>query len=270
MYAGTTLTKISGSVIGAHQKIDRIARKHLSIILPDVIFPSSREIIKFEGDKGPDGIKRKSPAKNEPWHFIDPNNPTNSSLIGDITSHYNDLVKAIKEKDSIKISFEAAWLSHAIVDGLTPAHQYPYDKKLAKLRNGRTNEDRSTLKKKLVMPGIDGKDTLKNNWKMWGPKGLFTTHAAFEFGVAALIAPIRFKEFIPNETEINQSLEIELSTLFIKSVKRVYRLKIYQEFIDNGWNIKISQKIKDKLAPIIINTVTLIWYKAYMEAINKK
>ncbi|MCL5112946.1 MAG: S1/P1 nuclease [Patescibacteria group bacterium] len=270
MYSGTTLTRMSGSVIGAHQKIDRIARKHLSVILPDIEFPTAKEIIKFEGDKGPDGIKRKSPANNEPWHFIDPNNPTNSPLIYDIELHYKNLVFALKQKDKIKMSFEAAWLAHAVVDGLTPAHHFPYDKELSKLRNGHSNEDRSTLKKKLVMPGIDSKEALKNNWKMWGPKGLFTTHASFEFGIATLIAPVRFNEFIPSKKDIDLVTDLDLNKWFLKNVRKVYRLDIYHEFMDSGWTLKMSQEIKNKLIPIIINSVTLIWYKAYQEVNQNK
>ena len=33
MYSGTTLTAVSGRLAGAHQKIDRIARRQLSVLL---------------------------------------------------------------------------------------------------------------------------------------------------------------------------------------------------------------------------------------------
>ena len=72
MYSGSTITKISGIVLGAHQKIDRVARKHLEALLPENNFPKISNILKFEGDKGPDSIKRKSPFVDEPWHFFHP------------------------------------------------------------------------------------------------------------------------------------------------------------------------------------------------------
>ncbi len=48
-------------------------------------------------------------------------------LIELIKEHYKNLVKELQANNSERISFEAAWLAHAIVDGLTPAHHYPYE-----------------------------------------------------------------------------------------------------------------------------------------------
>ena len=35
MYSGTTFTNKSGSIMGAHQKIDRVARNNISKLLDD-------------------------------------------------------------------------------------------------------------------------------------------------------------------------------------------------------------------------------------------
>ncbi len=75
MYAGTTLRTKSGRLGGTHQQIDRLARKRLAEIAPNYWFPDIKQILHFEGKNGPDGIKRKSPGVDEPWHFIDPHNP---------------------------------------------------------------------------------------------------------------------------------------------------------------------------------------------------
>ena len=128
MYSGTTLTKFSGRVFGAHQNIDRVARRHLAKLLPDnSAFPSIRQILHFEGINGPDGIKRKSPAVDEPWHYYNPFDRADTKLIELIQSHYANLVAALKANNQERAGFEAAWLAHAIVDGLTPAHHYPYE-----------------------------------------------------------------------------------------------------------------------------------------------
>lgn len=44
MYAGTTIGNQSGALLGAHQRIDRIARKHLSRLLKseDLFRPKSK------------------------------------------------------------------------------------------------------------------------------------------------------------------------------------------------------------------------------------
>jgi hypothetical protein len=60
MYSGTTLTPISGRLFGAHQKIDRVARKSFESLTPKAEFPAIKEILHFEGVNGPDAIKRKS------------------------------------------------------------------------------------------------------------------------------------------------------------------------------------------------------------------
>ncbi|MGZ6005753.1 MAG: hypothetical protein ACXWLH_06465, partial [Candidatus Saccharimonadales bacterium] len=181
MYSGTTLTKLSGRVMGAHQKIDRIARRHLTIMTGTAIpFPSIKNILHFEGKNGPDGIKRKSPARDEPWHFYSPFNDKDSGLPELIQQHYKLLVKHLKDKNNERASFEAAWLAHALVDGLTPAHHHPYEEELSDIRG--TNVKRKTVKEKIVMPGDNRREQVKNNWKMWGPKGLISTHGMFEIG----------------------------------------------------------------------------------------
>ena len=73
MYSGSTMTLLSGRMMGVHQKIDRIARKQLTQIVGKTrLFPGIRKILHFEGQNGPDAIKRKSPARDEPWHFYSP------------------------------------------------------------------------------------------------------------------------------------------------------------------------------------------------------
>jgi hypothetical protein len=136
MYSGSTLTRISGNIIGAHQKIDRIARRQLEAIVPGIVFPDITSILHFEGDQGPDSIKRKNPGPDEEWHFIRPFDDTDTQLIEFINYHYKELVKALKSTNEERAAFEAAWLAHAVVDGLTPAHHYPYEQKLMELRHG--------------------------------------------------------------------------------------------------------------------------------------
>ncbi len=181
MFAGTTLTPLSGRLVGAHQKIDRLAHKFLrELTNKPHVFPGIRTILHFEGSGGPDAIKRKSPAVDEPWHYYNPFDDTDNQLIDLIVGHYDELVKALKAKDDVRAAFEAAWMSHAIVDGLTPAHHYPYEEKLTELRGGEGIQGRTTYKEKLVMPGETRRAQMHNNWEMWGSKGLLSTHFLFE------------------------------------------------------------------------------------------
>src|SRR5262245_809640 len=145
MYSGTTLRPLTGKLIGAHQKIDRLARLSLKQYLDDNDrFPSTKLILHFEGINGPDAIKHKSLAEAEPWHYFSPFDEQDTRLIEILDAHYDQLVMALKNKDEVRAAFEASWLAHAVVDGLTPAHHYPYEEKLAEIRGGKGLETRDS------------------------------------------------------------------------------------------------------------------------------
>lgn len=267
MYSGTTLTNKSGNILGAHQKIDRVARNNLSrLIVDDSLFPKSKKILLFEGKNGPDGIKRKSPSVNEPWHFFNPFDDSDTTLVDLIKDHYDLLVKELRANNQPRIAFEAAWLAHAIVDGLTPAHHYPYEEKLSELRGGEGNETRSSIKHKVLLPGSTRREQIKNNWKMWGPKGLISTHGMFELGVAAIIAPLSFSTSTPSHEEIDQFIEVGISEWFTRKAREIAILDMYNRYYRRGWTAKLSVDVRNKLIPDIIKTVTLAWYGAMLDA----
>jgi hypothetical protein len=265
MYSGSTITSFSGRLLGAHQKVDRLARRNLERLLPRCPFPGIKSILHFEGRQGPDAIKRKSPAKDEPWHYLQPFDPDDTQLIRLIESHYRSLVKALKQQDEVRASFEAAWLAHAVVDGLTPAHHYPYEEKLVEL-SGSDIAERTTIGKKLIMPGQSAGHRVSNNWKMWGPKGLFTTHAAFEMGVAFLVAPLKSR---PRRLTADKIAEFEAQPLaqwFRKTAQDIARLELYDAFYRSGWTIGLARRVRRQLAPALVQAVSLVWYGALREA----
>ncbi len=267
MYSGTTLTRFSGRVLGAHQKIDRVARKHLSKLISDnSLFPAAKEILNFEGKNGPDGIKRKSPARDEPWHYFDPFDDTDKQLTEIIEQHYNALVKELKAKNNEKVAFEAAWLAHALVDGLTPAHHFPYEEKLIELRGGKPIESRTTIKEKLVMHGDTRREKIKNNWQMWGPKGLLTTHGLFEIGIATLMLPARFTDVTPTTEERQEAAELGIVEIFKRYAREIAVLDMYERYYQHGWTPKLAYDVRHKLGPLIIKAVTLAWYSALIDA----
>jgi hypothetical protein len=266
MYSGTTLTPLSGRIIGAHQKLDRAARSQLGKLLTDKQnFPTSRQILHFEGRKGPDAIKRKSPAKDEPWHYYSPFDDTDSELIDLIKDHYNQLTKELKAKNSERAAFEAAWLAHAIVDGLTPAHHYPYEQKLSEIR-GEGKETRTTIREKVIPKGNTKRETIKKSWKVYGPRGLMTTHGFFEFGIATIIAPLSLNNAEPSDTEIQTALEVGPAQLFQRAAREIAILDMFERYRKSGWTTKLSWEVRNKLAPTIVKTVTLIWYSALVDA----
>jgi hypothetical protein len=268
MYSGTTLTAASGRILGAHQKIDRKARKQLRNLLPPgALFPATGRILHFEGRNGPDAIKRKSPAKDEPWHYFNPFDDGDTLLVELVEAHYDNLVRALREEDEVVAAFEAAWLAHAVVDGLTPAHHYPYEEKLDELRGGLGKETRVTFKDKVLLPGDTRRQAISNNWKMWGPKGLFTTHYAFEWGVSTILLTMSLSRLTqPSGAESVAIHQRTVGEYFRLTAKEVAALGMYDEFMKHGWTVRLARKARRQLVPTIIKSVTLIWYKAAYEA----
>ena len=267
MWSGTTLTKYSGRITGAHQKFDRIARRHLNLVCEGTQkFPSIRTILHFEGKNGPDGIKRKSPAQDEPWHYYDPFDNEDAGLVDIITEHYKNLVTELRAGNKERSAFEASWLAHAVVDGLTPAHHYPYEEKLSELRSGEGIESRDSIKEKLIMKGDTPAQMVKNNWKMWGAKGLMTTHGMFEFGVASIVAPMKLRAALPHSGELKMVKKIGVVELFKRTAREIALLDMYENYYLKGWTPTLAKQVRKELAPSITKTITLVWYCALEEA----
>lgn len=266
MYSGSTLTNVSGNVIGAHQKIDRSARKVLSgLIKHDKQFPSKRLLLHFEGKNGPDSAKAKLDGEHAPWHFYDPFDPDDGVLLEQIEAHFAKLVEVLKEKNHERSAFEASWLAHAIVDGLTPAHHYPFEAELERLR-GEGKETRTTIYKKAVIPADTKRELLSKNWEMWGAKGLFTTHALFEWGAAMIMAPMSHRIAKPTTYDIKTMEHLGLSEYFKRIAREVALLDMYEQFYARGWTPKLAKQVRLELAPRMAKTVTLAWYMAATEA----
>lgn len=268
--AGLKPLRVFDAWFGAHQRIDRFAYKQLKVIAADKItaFPTPKQLLEFEGINGPDGIKMKTPAQGEPWHYYNPYDKNDTQLFDILRKNYKDLVKALKSGNMTRASFEAAWLAHGIVDGLTPAHHYPYEEELVRLRGGAGIDKRTSYKEKLVIPGDTVKDKFKNNWEMMGDKGLLSTHMAFEFGVAVLIVPMRQRSI----SKLNAA-ELQLARTkdgYIKYFKKIAldiaELNLYKSFYHTGWTPKTARLVRFKMIPMIVDAVTIAWYSALMEA----
>ena len=270
MYSGTTFHHKSGNIGGVHQRIDRVAKRHLvHKIGYHTYFPSIKTILHFEGKNGPDGIKSKSPSQDEPWHFIKPDADLSDPLVTMITDHIHNLAKALREKDEQRAGFEAAWLSHAIVDGLTPAHHYPLAEKIEELW-GKPHHERDTTLDKIVIRNGRKRDIIYKNWQYWGTRGVFNMHWTFEWGVASSIAMTKFKNIGLQDKDYQRVLSEGYETYFLESIKAVNDLNLYEEFGSTGWSAYLGQMTRKKLIPIIMKNVCLAWYVATVMAQNNE
>lgn len=272
MYSRATPFEKSDKLIGTHQKIDRAARLILRNLADEESldnFPSINLILKFEGKNGPDGIKTKSPGKDEPWHFIDLDSD-NQQMINYITNHIHNLSTALAEEDDIRASFEAAWLAHAVTDSLTPAHQYPMGDKIIEL-SGQLPSDRDNLRKKMLLPGGSLINTARINWQYLGPKGVMSSHMLYELGIATLISPIAPRRFAqkPPETDVQAVLDGEFMDILGERIRLVAAKRYYQRFMAKGWNNRLALETKNELLPQISQTVALSWLAAIVNQENR-
>lgn len=285
MYSTTTLaksSKFSGRIVGTHQQLDLAARKILGQHLPrGKYFPNGKEILHFEGTRGPDGLKRKSPGIDEPSHMLTleseldneqrpadtsgHENLDDRSVLTMILDHRWNLVKALKDKNHVRAAFEAAWMAHMITDGLTPAHHFP----LSSVKN-ELMTDKEVMRVfgqpiKGVMHGRNMLETARNNWLYWGAKGHMSQHIAYEYGVAMIVAALPKRAIMP-EVKPEEFCRVDTEKMFYHSLQLVQERKMYNRFREDGWTTELALETKNFLLPEIIKAIALGWFSAAEEA----
>jgi len=248
------------SGIKHHQKINRIARRKLSKLRLIDRFPTMDMLDHFEGLNGPDGLTIKSPGHNETDHYYDPFDDEDVAILEDIDNHFEHLVKELKTDNEERKAFEASWLSHTLVDGLTPAH-HTYEGQLAEV--GPKEKGVGGL---IVIKGETPRKTLRNTWKVYGNSGILTKHILFEGGVAAISAPLKFNDFEVGEEDIEVAQEMGLNAYFMMMAREIAMLRLYDEFLRTGWTTNLARMARDELMPRIIKVVVAAWYLAMEEA----
>ena len=257
-------SKKSGRIIGTHQKLDKIAFKILRENIPEnTKFPDIKMILNFEGMGGPDGLKRKSPGVDEPMHFIIPDKD-DGKLIKMIEDHQYNLRRALKKGDEVRAAFEAAWMAHAITDGLTPAHHFPLIEAQKELMTEKDFVKVFGVPIKGIMHGATTPETLRNNWLYWGANGYMSKHVAFEYGVAITLNGLPGKRVSPKniETEVKHA---EIHEAFYSALKKIADLDMYTKFRKNGWTTELAFETKNVLLPEIIKAIVLGWVSSLPE-----
>jgi hypothetical protein len=255
-------------VFHAHQKLDRVARRHLGRLLAEgTVFPSSKQIVHFEGGRGPDNAKLKRQGQGEqPWHFVNPFDASDTDLHEQIRGHFKGLTRALKQRDDAKAAFQAAWLAHALVDGLTPPHHYPYEAELSQLRGGEGRNSRKGLAGRIYVKSNTVRESILLSLKLVGPKGLLTTHAMFEAGAWAIIEPLRLDNGRPSQADLDWVIHDGVVEVFKKMAQEVAELRLYDRFIAGGWTLRLNRDIRRELAPRMVRMITLAWYAASYQA----
>jgi hypothetical protein len=263
MYSGFITSKRTLPAVGVHQRFDRAAYRLIAPYVNPAEFAAIRQIIAFEGVNGPDGLKAKSPGRHQPGHLYNP--VTDCGDIPDlIQSHFSTLVVALRDKDRVRMAFDAAWLAHYVCDGLTPAHHFPLDARLAAYGANSKAQPKRFLHAAMAS-GRTPAARLKNNWALWGGKGLLSTHFNFEIGVAATLVGRRVRvRFDPAVVAAAQA--VGPVDYFKEQAKDIARLSMYEKFYEHGWNSELGRLVLRRLAPQTVQAIAAVWLLAYVEA----
>ncbi len=267
MYSTTTLvknSKMSGKLVGTHQLLDKAARKVLAKHLPrGRFFPSSKEILQFEGARGPDGLKRKSPDDDDPSHMFGDDN--GAELWQQIADHRHNLVQALKKHDEVRAAFEAAWMAHKITDSLTPAHHFPLSEAKEELMSNKEFIKIFGEPIKGIMHGRSALETARNNWLYWGAGGYMSKHVGYEYGVAVIAAALPERTIMPHVNSEDFCL-VEPKKVLYEAIDRLQVATMYDQFRRDGWTVDLAMVTKNQLLPEIVRVIALLWYSAAEEA----
>lgn len=267
MYSTTTIvknSKLSGKIVGTHQLLDQAARKLLAKHLPrGKFFPTSKEILHFEGARGPDGLKRKSPDDDDPSHMFGENN--GADLVQQIMDHHYNLVQALKKHDEVRAAFEAAWMAHKVADSLTPAHHFPLSEAKEELMSNKEFVKIFGEPIKGIMHGRSALETARNNWLYWGAGGHMSKHIGYEYGVAVIAAALPGRSIMPRVNPEEFCL-VEPKKLLYEAIDRLQLTAVYDQFRKDGWTVDLALMTKKELLPEIVRMIALFWYSAAEEA----
>lgn len=260
MYSGFVTHRHTIKRLGIHQRLDRAAYRMVHAYFAPGSFPSLKQILHFEGFNGPDGLKVKSPGHADPDHFYDPIANV-GELPKHVASHYDKLTKALKDQDMVRSGFEASWLAHYVVDGLTPAHHVLISDEMDRINGGALPKREGKFFKYV----ISGEGALKKNWAIWGTKGVVSTHHNFEVGIATTLIgrPVRVRL---DPVKLARAQEVGYMQFFKEESAAIAKLDLYTEFQKKGWSAAMAASIRNQIAPAAVQAAGIIWLLAYLDA----
>ncbi len=193
----------------------------------------------------------------EPSHLYDPANDSGEVPVH-ITNHYASLVQCLRSGDAVRAAFEASWLAHYVCDGMTPAHHWPLEEKIAEAAAKASADVRSGDASKFAAG-------LKKNWAIWGIKGHLSTHHYYETGVAFALMLFSVKP-VWSEVELERAQSLGPVNYFKSQAREIASLNLYERFYIAGWTADIASGVKNHVAPQTARTIGIIWLLAFQEA----
>jgi len=250
--------------IRTHQKINAVAYRHLGELVGLVPSLSLKDIIRFDGKRGPDAPRLYKTDKGAPWHYYDPAG-NSVAFLEILQDHYASLVYRLQTDNQESAAFEAAWLAHALVDGLTPPHHFPIEAELEDLHDAPVHA-RQTIRSHLMVKGANRRTSLYKSLRLSGPRGLLTAHTLFEANAGLIVMTLKLDRAKPSQNDLYELEQESFIEIFERYAREIDQFHMYRRFYKSGWTPKLTRDIRRELAPRMVRLVTLAWYSALIDA----
>lgn len=128
-----------------------------------------------------------------------------------IEDHHRNLCRRSDNRQ--RAAFEAAWIAHAITDGLTPAHHYPLSDKIEELWVSQKKSD--SARRKISFAATLIAKPSERTGSTGVPKEFLRRMSLFELGIATSIKP--HVSPMPDEQWLLHAESIGIAALFGRS-----------------------------------------------------
>ncbi|HOZ36509.1 MAG TPA: hypothetical protein PLR18_01615 [bacterium] len=201
-------------------------------------FIKLKDVYKYDGGYGPDRFWCRGERSTSEAYY----NPSNGEggALKQVAEHYRMTVA--RAARNLTWGKEFTWMSHFVVDALSPAHHFGQKRKTKKKYRDWDDPYFNYLTQmrsfKNKHPLFEG---LTNFWQVFSGR----TDAYFE--------------------KLEQVNGANIEIFMLNMIYKVREMKLYEEFVEKGWSRELWQKIKIKLLPQIEYALAAVWWSLMKE-----
>ena len=211
---------------------------------PDFVgFIKLKDIYKYDGGYGPDRLWCQGERSTSEAYF----NPENGEggALKQVAEHYRRTV--VRATRNLAWGKDFTWMSHFVVDALSPAHHF--------------GKKRKTRKKYR-----DWEDPYFNYITQM--KSFKNKHTFFE-GLTNFWQVFSKREKVQFE-KLEQVNGDNIEIFMLNMIYKVREMKLYEEYVEKGWSRSLWRRIKTKLIPQIVYALAVVWWSLFEEVEAKR